>query len=74
MLKPQPEGHYIAESTFFPLAVFRFALEPTTTPHPGLQTTLGHNPGGLWSSWSCAGAIRGLEHVVFKAFSLPLVA
>ena len=22
----------------------------------------------------CAGAIRGLEHVVFKAFSLPLVA
>lgn len=75
LLEPQPEGHSLAKSVFFPMRVFRFALEPTASPRPGLQKTLDHNPGGMWSSTCCAGAMRPTstseEEVVPYAFLVP---
>ena len=54
LVNPQPEGHYIAEGRFFPLALFTLDLSVRATPEtpkaqllsePGLQSNLD-----LWSS------------------------
>ena len=61
LVKPQPEGHYVAEGRLFPLALFTLDLSARNTPEtpkaqplsePGLQLNL--DP---WSSLSCAGRI-----------------
>jgi len=76
--RPEPDGYYVAESRLFPLALLSLDLRDGVAETQKAQ--LLSEPGRLSkldvssSSGGCAGAIRGLEHVVFTAFSLPLVA
>ena len=67
IVKPQPGGTYVAESTLLPMMLF--VPDPQNAEPP---TTGGR--GRSFTAISCAGAIRALEHVVFKSFSWPLVA
>lgn len=74
---PQLTGSYVAEGQLYPLGILGLELATGTD---GSQTTKAPPKRGprtnldSWSSHCCVGAIRGLEHVVFKAFSLRLVA
>jgi hypothetical protein len=60
-LVPQPDGFYVARSQILPLVLL-------TAPPPEVSLE------GRYLASSCAGAIRTMEHAVFKAFSLRMVA
>lgn len=70
--RPQ-QGHaavgwtYLAESTLLPMMLF--APDPQNAAPP---TTGGR--GRSFTAISCAGAIHGLDHVIFEDFVEPLVA
>ena len=62
LLHPQPEGHYVAESRFFPLALL--SLDTAQKPKariahdPGFQVLSDSKSAGMVSSvTSCAGRI-----------------
>jgi DNA invertase Pin-like site-specific DNA recombinase len=55
VLQPQPEGHYVAESRFFPLRVLRL-LDEVRACSEG-QKDKNHKSENLWSSHRCAGAL-----------------
>jgi Arc/MetJ-type ribon-helix-helix transcriptional regulator len=61
-LKPQPEGHYVAEATFFPLV----ALAQSTKPRRA--------SGAEWYFDGCAGAMCALYHEARVGLRLRLVA
>jgi hypothetical protein len=70
VMEPQPNGDYRGRSAVLPMQLAR-------TRKPRNLSGAGASGSGTDESVSkvgCAGAIRGLEHAVFKAFSLPLVA
>jgi len=60
-LIPQPQGFYVARSEILPLVVL------AAPPPKG-------SPEGGYTASSCAGAIRSMEHAVFKEFAVALVA
>jgi site-specific DNA recombinase len=62
MLKPQPEGFYLAEGKIFPLALFSVRIGPETPKArtlegPGLSALLEREPEFTCSSHGCAGRI-----------------
>ena len=55
-LLPQPEGYYVAQTKFYPMAMLRFLEEDLQERRRfRAQNGLDHRPGGLWSRESCAG-------------------
>jgi hypothetical protein len=61
LLRPQPEGHYIAEGKLYPLAIFSLRLEVETPKardsleSSGLPALLNREPLFSCSSTGCAG-------------------
>jgi DNA invertase Pin-like site-specific DNA recombinase/Arc/MetJ-type ribon-helix-helix transcriptional regulator len=62
LLKPQPEGFYVAEGKFFPLTLFSLRLAPETPKardsgeSTGLPALMDREPGFSCSILSCAGS------------------
>jgi site-specific DNA recombinase len=63
LLRPQPEGFYLAEGKFFPLTLFSLRLAPETPKardsgeSTGLPALMDREPGFSCSILSCAGRI-----------------
>jgi hypothetical protein len=74
MLRPQPQGFYLAQGKLLPLALFSLRLderdERSLAPE-GARPAPHRSHRELefsCSSHGCAGAIRPLEHGIFKEF------
>ncbi len=63
LVRPQPEGFYIAEGTLYPLALFSLRMPPETPKardseeSAGLLASLEREPDFTCSSSGCAGRI-----------------
>ena len=61
LLRPQPEGFYLAEGKLFPLALFSLRLDipqtPLTSASRGLRSSSHCEPAFSCSSDGCAGRI-----------------
>jgi hypothetical protein len=74
LLKPQPEGFYIAEGKFFPFTLFSLRLAPETPKardsgeSTGLPALMDREPAFSCSILSCA----GLKHPIYTALRLPV--
>ena len=84
LVRPQPEGFYIAEGKLLPLSLFSLRLDgaDAETPKardseesaglPANRQSRGLSPS--CSTVSCAGALRSLDHVYFEPLVFAMVA